>query len=275
MEANNKEPGYKSTYPWKSFLVFSLMYVIGLASYYPSLIAQAKVYIEIIGETTAYTANQLAGLSLIQPFLIGILAIYFGSRYLGKINLRSLIVERVDPEVAATTNKSHWFISLKESVPFIVIFAAVVAALHLGFDFIFQNWLPTALQPNYIIPNGQQFLSNLLYSGLGQEIMLRYGIMTVVIYVFSSRGTELNRLVYILGIVFTAVIFAFAQYNGIFGTYGFSFILILRMVLLTGLSGFLFGTLFYKFHVEAALLAHMLANLLIVGGNILIVSLLG
>lgn len=273
MKKINNESTQRRKYPWKSFLIFAFIYLVGLAAYYPNLLTQAKAYIEIFGEGSAVTATQLAGFSLIQPFLFGVVAIYFGSRYIQRINLRSLIVDYA--ERADTWKFFDQLVSFKKSIPMIVVFSAVIALMNLGFDFVFQNWLPEAFQPNYIIPDAAQILSTVVYSGLGQEILLRYGIMTTVIYVVSSRGKDLNRWVYIIGIVFTAVVFAIARYNTIIAAYGLHPVLLLRLILLTVLDGFLYGTLYYKFQVEASMLAHMLANVLVIAGNILIVWMAG
>ena len=52
-----------------------------------------------------------------------------------------------------------------------------------------------------------------------------------------------------------------------------SFVLLLRVLLLSGLPGILYGWLYKKFHFEAAVMSHMLANSLIIVGYIIIVEL--
>ena len=97
-------------------------------------------------------------LALIQPILLGIIAIYGGHRYANRVNLRSLINEKVENK--ALTNLGRQQYTLKDSIPFIVVFALGIAILNLGFDFVFQNWLPEIYQPNFAAPN--------IYSGLIQ-----------------------------------------------------------------------------------------------------------
>jgi len=48
-----------------------------------------------------------------------------------------------------------------------------------------------------------------------------------------------------------------------------------RILLLNGLDGILYGWLYYKFHFEASVLSHMLTNILILGGTALIVAIGG
>src|SRR5690625_426712 len=266
----NEEINKNNPYPWKGFLVFLGIYLIALAAQYPMMLDQARAYIEIMGGSFTYTPNEFALLAMIQPLLLGVIAIYGGHRFFDRVNLRSLTNEVVEGSRTVETREKEY--TLKDSMPFIVVFAVALAILNLGFDVIFQNWLPEIYQPNFSIPNVKQILSNIFYSGIGQEILLRWGIMTTIIYVLSSRGRDLNQWVYIIGIVFTAILYGFAQYNSIASLTDFSFILVLRILLLNGLDGILFGWLYYKFHFEAAVLSHVLVNLLVILGNVLITS---
>ena len=252
-------------YPWKGFLAFLGIYFVTLAAQYPVLYAQAEVYIEIMGEAVNFTVTQFAKIAMLQPLLLGIFAIYGGHRFSEKVQLRSLLNEKIEGPVEMDRKK----FSLKESVPFIVSFAVVIALLNLSFDVVFQSWLPELFQPNFSIPNINQIASNVLYQGVGQEILLRWGIMTTLIYVFSSRGRDLNRWVYIVGIIFTAILYGFAQSNALAGADA-GIILLIRTLLLNGLPGMAFGWLYYKFHFEAAVFSHVLANILIILGHVTI-----
>lgn len=263
----------KVTYPWKGFLVFLGLYIVGLVMYYPVLQSQAELFIEIVGETAAYTPNQFAALALIQPILLGVIAIYGGHRYARKVNLRSLINEKVEQKEPPNLEREVY--SLKDSIPFIVVLALGLAILNLGFDFVFQNWLPEMYQPNFVVPNISQALSNIFYSGLGQEILLRWGIMTTIVYVFSSRGQDVNRWAYLVGFVFTAILYGFAQFGTVSGAIDITPMIIIRLLLLNVLDGMVYGWLYYKFHFEAAVLTHMLTNALIILGTIGIAGLVG
>lgn len=262
----NTETNPRRSYPWKSFAAFIGIYLISLGLHYPGMLEQARVYLEIFGESLSTTAHQFVLTSLIQPLLLGIIAIYFGHRYAEKVNLRSLLMEKIESRPPA--NKY----TLKNSIPFIVSAAIIVALFELSFDFIFQNWLPEIFQPQFTIPSIAQAMSSLFYSGVAQEILLRWGVMTAIIYVLSTQGKRITEMHYYIGIVFTAVLYAFSQYNGIFEFVDISFVLILRILLLSGLAGILFGWLYRNFHFEAAVLSHVLANTIIILANILIVE---
>ena len=258
-------------YPWKGFLVFLGVYLFAVGTEYPVMVSQAKIYLELVGGSASYTANEFAALAMIQPILLGVIAIYAGHRFIHGINLRTLTNEKLGYSSPIVPKKETY--TLKDSVPFIVIFAFILALLNLGFDFVFQNWLPEMYQPNFSIPSISQALASIFYRGLGQEILLRFGVMTTIIYVLSSRGREMTPTIYTIGIIFTAILFTFAQYNSAAALTDFNFILIVRILLLNALDGILYGWLYYKFHFEAAVICHMLVNGLIILGNVLIVSL--
>lgn len=255
-------------YPWKSFLIFLGLYILSVISHYPVLLSQAEIYIGILGDTFNSTPVEFAITAMVQPILLGVIAIYFGHRYAHKVNLRSLLSEKVEENYLTAETKTY---SLKDSIPFLVTIAAVIAVVELGFDAVFQNWLPDIYQPNFAVPNLGQTLSRIFYTGLGQELLLRWGVMTSVVYVLSAKGRNINHWHYIIGFVFTALLYAFAQYGPTMGYIDFNFIILLRILLLSGLPGILYGWLYSTFHFEAAAISHMLANALIVLGNILIV----
>lgn len=258
-------------YPWRGFFLFLGMYLITLAVQYPVTRLQAQSYLEILEDAFAYTPNQFALLALLQPLFLGIIAIYGGFRYAPRVHLHSLTSENLENTKESTKDNKKY--TLKESIPFVVLFAFGLALLNLGFDVVFQNGLPEMYQPHFSIPTISQALAHVLYDGIGQEILLRWGVMTTIIYVLSAKGQDLNRWIYIIGIVFTAVLYAFSQYNTAFAAGDFNVLLVLRILLLNGLDGILFGWLYYKFHFEAAAISHALMNVLIIFGNILMVAL--
>lgn len=264
MKRNEEVYQRKMKYPWKGFLVFLGIYLVTLVAQYPVLLAQAELYIETMGEVIGYTVTQFVTVAILQPLLLGIFAIYGGHRFSERVQLRSLLNEMVEGPTEIDRDKY----TLKESIPVIIIFAVAFGLMNLTFDVVFQNVLPEFFQPSFSIPTVRQIISNILYQGIGQEILLRWGIMTTLIYIISSRGRDLNRWVYIVGIIFTALLYAFAHNNSFSSETEFNFILLIRTLLLNGLPGISFGWLYYKFHFEAAVLAHVMMNILLIIGHI-------
>ncbi len=254
-------------YPWKSFTVFLGIYLISLVLHYPAVLEQARLFLELFGENSQYTPVQFSLISMLQPLLLGVIVIYVGHRFVEPVQLRSVLTDKIENRTPVNT------FTIKDSIPFVVSSAVLIALLNLGFDVVFQNWLPDLFQPEFSVPTIAQSLSSIFFAGLAQEILLRWGVMTAIIYVLSTKGTKLNDMHYFIGLIFTAILYAFSQYSNIFNTMDLSFVLLLRVLLLSGLPGILYGWLYKKFHFEAAVMSHMLANSLIIVGYIIIVEL--
>lgn len=268
MEKNQESR--RLNYPWKSFFVFLGLYIFGLVMHYFSIYEQARILTEVFGTETITNPSQYALMSLLQPLLLGIVAIYFGHRYVEHIGLRSLVQEKLEERQIVTGDKRFTF---KDSIPFVVTFAVIIAIFEMGFDVVFQNFLPEVYQPNFQVPSVAQALSSIFYGGVAQEILLRWGIMAAVIYILSAKGENLNEWNRTIGIIFTAILYAFAQYSTGVPFVDVSFIIIVRILLTTGLAGILYGWLFTTFHFEAAVVSHVLANVLVIFGHSVIAGL--
>ena len=55
--------------------------------------------------------------------------------------------------------------------------------------------------------------ARLLYGGITEEIMLRFGLMTFIVWLMSKIFKTTNSFIYWIGILFTAAIFALGQYT--------------------------------------------------------------
>lgn len=262
-----REENMKTSYPWKSFGVFLGLYLLGLATYYPVLLDQAEIYLDILGGA-AFTPVQFAALALTQPILLGTVAIYFGVRYLKKVQLRSLIYETVENSRPLNFNRETY--PFKESLPFVVVSSLGLALLNIGIDIIFRNRVPGFSVSTIENPTIWQVLSNIFYSGFGQEVLLRLGVMTILIYILSVKGEKITKNTYLISVLFTAILYAFSQQNSLAGSDDFNALLWIRHFLINGVDGILYGWLFYKFHFEAAAFSHMLTNTLIIGGSMLV-----
>lgn len=264
-EENSQE---QTSYPWKSFSVFTGIYLLTLFAHYPSVKLQAEVYLDIMDGFENISATSFVLLALAQPLLFGLIAIYFGNIYARRIGLRSLISERLGEQ--NLLEGKPWTAAFKDSLPTVILFAVIIAVVNTGTEFIFGHFFLDAYQTAFSVPNISQILSNLFYGGIGQEILLRWGVMTMVIYVLSSRGRQHSQWIYIIGIVFTAVIYTASQYTSITQGQPFSSIILVKLILQSGVEGFLFGWLYYRFHIEAAMISHFIANTLIILGYFVI-----
>lgn len=237
---------------WKGFWVYACLLLVSVLTLYPNLVDQAAIALEVY-EIDNFSPELMAALNMIQPFLIGLGALLVGHHFAYRVNLRSLVYEKVN-------QKKPMSEKLKESFPLAVILGAVLGIVAIGFDRVFYPYLPELLQMDVPMPQLFSTLSTILYGGVAEEIMLRWGLMTILVYVFSFKGEVLNKWVYIAAIVLSALIFALGHYPATAEYLEMTPIVWIRMLSLNGLGGLFFGWLYWKFHLEAAIFSHMFAH---------------
>lgn len=136
-------------------------------------------------------------------------------------------------------------------------------------------WAPPGRGPDLATdwrPSG--FVAGLLYGGITEEIMMRWGIMNLALFLLvrlsgAGDGNPSTFVVWI-AIIVSALVFAAGHLPAAFagGLRNRSFIL--RTLGLNFVAGLLFGWLFWKWNLETAMIAHAGFH---VGGALLAVGL--
>jgi hypothetical protein len=251
-EKQSQEQLFTKPKSWKAYWIYGALIFISVLSLYPSLVQQAEIIIDV-REISDTSAEQLGALSLIQPILIGLGALLIGHFFAYRVKLRSLVYEKVNLNRAVKEEA-------KQSIPMALILGAIVGIVAVGFDVLFRPHLPTIFQQPVSMPQFFPILSNVLYGGIVEEVMLRFGLMTIVIYALSSKGQFLHKSIYYIGIGLSALIFALGHYPATSSYLDMTAIVWIRMLLLNGLGGVVFGWLYWKHHLEAAIFSHMFAH---------------
>jgi membrane protease YdiL (CAAX protease family) len=99
-----------------------------------------------------------------------------------------------------------------------------------------------------------------LYGGITEELLLRYGLMSVLAfvswYVTGRRSDGPGSGVMWAAIVISAVLFGIGHLPALAQSVGFTPALIARTVLLNAIAGVLFGWLYWQRSLEAAMVGH-------------------
>ncbi|MGZ0049490.1 CPBP family glutamic-type intramembrane protease [Brevibacillus gelatini] len=99
------------------------------------------------------------------------------------------------------------------------------------------------------------------YGGVCEEVLMRLGVMTVAVFLAQKLG--LGGISYWLGIAVAAIAFACAHLPGNYMTYGKSSVVTRWTLLLNGMLGILFGCLFWQYGLEAAIISHFCADIVL------------
>ena len=168
------------------------------------------------------------------------------------------------------------------SRPFILERGSLVAAILVGFlsslfitipeRFYFAQRIgygdePFILDPLYLI-------SALLYGGVVEELLLRYGVMTLLVFlgakVWRKYGKTANSAesgsqlppdsIYIFGIVVASLLFAAGHLPANAQLFGLTPVTVARAMLLNFFPGVGFGYLYWKYSLGYAMIAHALVH---------------
>lgn len=136
------------------------------------------------------------------------------------------------------------------SASFIAIAEKLVFAGSLGLSEKFEfSWL--------------YFAGSVLYGGIIEELLIRFGLMSILIWLASKlTNTSDRNSIYIVGIVLAALIFAAGHLPATAQMLGLSNVTVARTLLLNFLPGIGFGYLYWKHGIAYAMLGHIATHVI-------------
>nr|WP_276313181.1 CPBP family glutamic-type intramembrane protease [Shewanella zhuhaiensis] len=130
--------------------------------------------------------------------------------------------------------------------------------------------------PAGFLENGREFsppiYTRLLYGGITEEVLIRYGLMsffTWVIYRLSQKpGAETGAHCYLLAILLSSILFGVGHLPvASLLSVELTPALITYIIIGNSILGVIAGLLYWRRGLEAAILAHMLAHLVMIAGE--------
>lgn len=195
----------------------------------------------------------LLALLVAQPSLLLALGVAAGVALSGRVGLRSWLTDRLRGDPPALL-----------SFPSIVGALALTAAVAIGallLDVVFRLVSPEAFVglpgPDLeLVPR----LSALLYGGITEELMLRYGLMTLLAWMILAtlreRASRHRRPVMWAVILVVALAFGAGHLPALAASVEPNLVLVVRTVLINALLGVLYGWLYWRYTIEHAIVAH-------------------
>ena len=111
-------------------------------------------------------------------------------------------------------------------------------------------------------------IARFLYGGITEEILMRFGLMTFVIWLLSKIFKTINSKIYWIGILFVAVLFALGHFPIAFQVVSNPSGLLLSYILIgNSVGGVIFGWLYWKKGLETAFIAHICAHIILILGE--------
>jgi len=133
--------------------------------------------------------------------------------------------------------------------------------------FAFAPHVPAAIrQADVKTPAWKRFLAS-FYGGLGEEILMRLFLVSGLVWLLGRFWTRADGLpatgAYWTGIVLAAVLFGLGHLPTTKALAPLTTALVARAVVLNGIGGIAFGWLYWQYGLEAAMISHFGADILI------------
>lgn len=207
-----------------------------------------------------FSPNQIKLLTLVNPTIMLIVAVIIGVFLHKKVHLEVPIIEGMTRKERTGNLRSI----LKYGIAGGLIAGILVSLVGL----IFYPILPEEfiafgekLQPSLV--------ARFLYGGFTEEIIMRFGLMTLIVWVLCKIVRKANAAVYWTGIMVAALLFAVGHFPIAFQAVDQpSALLIIYLLLGNAVGGIIFGWLYWKKGLESAFLAHIFAHVVIAMGEL-------
>ena len=246
----------------KGLFIYCLIGIIAMIPIYlmalstlstnPAELEQTREIMGISG-----SPEMLALLGQLPNYIFLIIALVIGFFTAHKVGLKSVIMH---PN-AREKSKSEWIKGIKLAI----ILGSIAGVVIRGFDYLLFPLLPEGLKELIHPYNAIEFLAALLYGGIVEELLMRFGFMSLLVFIFwklfDRKSAKPSNWVFILAIFVSALLFAIGHYSGTASVTEMTAFIWFRMILLNGLPGFFFGWIYWKHNLELAMLAHMFAHI--------------
>lgn len=196
------------------------------------------------------------------------IAIFIGIACTRSVGLRSHLI---DYWVFHTPKSTSFATEVKWSLGI----GAATTAMILVVNHLMEPALPEALQvANRAEPNWLTSLTAMFYGGITEEILMRWGLMSLLVWAgwkLIKQGVALpSQAIYQGAIVLVAIVFGLLHLPMTLTIAPLTSWVILRAILLNGIAGIAYGWLFWQYSLEAAMIAHASFHAFVFALNVLL-----
>jgi len=202
----------------------------------------------------------LAVLSGINPLVLLSVACLLGAYAAPRVGLRSYLIDRME------TGDKVWQ-QLRDEVGMAIVIGILGGVLIVVIDAVMMPFVAQDLPQSVIGATRPTVASVLayapvrfLYGGITEELMLRFGLMSVLAFVgwrvTGQRADSPGPVIMWTAIVISAVLFGVGHLPALAQSVNLTPVLVVRTVFLNMVAGVLFGWLYWRRSLEAAMVAH-------------------
>ena len=189
---------------------------------------------------------------LINPLVLMLIAVVVGAALAHRVGLRSVLAG------TATAAGSRRVAAIAGGAG-LALGVAVAAIDALVARLLGPAWQElVAAAPSH----ASATVMGVFYGGVAEELMLRWGVMSLVAWAWVSMlRTQASTGPMIVAIITAALVFAAGHLPALATQLDLTPAIAARTLVLNGIAGLLYGWLFWRHHLEAAMLAHACSHL--------------
>lgn len=238
----------------KRLLLGLLLFALGLLGVFSILLVDLPTGSIPKKVLDMFSPQTLKLLILINPTLLLFISIFLGIFTFNKVGLRSPILGKL---VGFSDQYYNW----KE----ILIYGIALGTLSGILIVLVSHFYKLAYPAEFTVLNKDiqlHIVTRLLYGGITEEILTRFGLMSLFVYLFSLIIKSPSNLKFWLGIITSSLLFALGHLPVVFQAVSNpGFATIVYILIGNSIAGVLFGWLYWRKGLESAMLAHMVAHL--------------
>ena len=247
--------------------LFLILLVAGLAGTLSFLLVDLSAFLANLpvtaGARMPFPPLAIKLLSIIQSTIIMSLAVLIGVSLASKVGLSSPAAE------AAAGGRRLGSAFTPQIVPGLIGGlaggVAIVSSWLLWKPFLPPEFVTRAEKLNMALP----FLTRILYGGIVEELLLRWGLMTLLVWAawrLFQRGQGKPRgACFVSAIIVSSIVFGLGHLPvAVALAVPFTLPIVCYIVLANAVFGLIAGYLYWQKGLEAAMIAHMLAHVVIV-----------
>jgi len=247
--------------------LFVILLIAGFAGILSSLLIDLTELLAIMPVTEdarmPFSPPILKLLSLIQPTVLLSVAVFVGIALAPKVGLFA-------PAFEAWARRDNFVTALKpQIIPGLIGGAvgggAIILSWVLAKPILPAEFVVKAVQMNRLLP----IPTRLLYGGITEELLLRWGVMTFLVWaawrLFQKRRGQPRGVYFVSAIVISSVIFGIGHLPLVVALgSNLTRAIVLYVVTANSVFGLIAGYLYWRKGLEAAIVAHMLTHVVLV-----------
>lgn len=238
----------------KRLLLGLLLFALGLVGIFSLLLVDlptGSIPKEVLDK---FSPQILKLLVLINPLILLFTSIFLGIFTFNKVGLKLPILGKL---VGLSDQDFNW----KE----IVIYGIALGTLSGILIVVVSHFYKLTYPAEFTLLNKDIHLhvaTRLLYGGITEEILTRFGLMSLFVYLFSLVFKSSPNLKFWLGIFVSSILFALGHFPVVFQSVSNpGFATIVYILIGNSIAGVLFGWLYWRKGLESAMIGHMVAHL--------------